>query len=482
MGAACSSCAATSDEEEERVTTSDAEVLLSPSRRRRSPWKAFFRNPSARVHPSIPVVLEPPVAAVVSFTHEGGAGGLGKENQDVGFTAQLSADVLVCGVFDGHGKKHGKTAAEAAAAAAQRFLLDHLAALIREPEQTLRRAFEYAHGAVRQALLQADPSLRPVGDGAAAYLLEWMEIDEDEVEEGGATHKWDAADGGTTATVAVVFEKRTLVVAAVGDGSALLFGLDGAGAPAHELLVAEHGPTNAAEFERISALRPQPGGPRFVYDCAAADDEIAIFGVGADGGRAVLDEAAQARADAADVPLKSARGERCTLVWIPEASLQLPEATTRHGDAAAGAAQSTTVEEQAMTMTRSLGDFYAHSWGVSCEAAVRTIDLDAFVGERGWQAPRLLLASDGVWDLYEYAELARRVSSDADAELQALGAALCEETRTRGAEYFGEAADNLTGVLVALDRLGTETEPRPGSLELNRAPRGASRVNRNCKL
>ena len=492
MGAACS-CAA-SEEEEERSATSDTQVLLSSAGRQRRPWRALFGGPSARVHPSSegsssgeggssggaggpshPVVLEPPTAAVVSFTHEGGAGGLGKENQDVSFTAQLSADVLVCAVFDGHGKRHGRVAARAAAAATEQYLRLHLAELIREPEQTLRRASEDAHGAVRKALLAADPSLRSVGEGSAAYLLEWMEIDEDDVEEGGPTHRWDAADGGTTATVAVIFERRTLVVAAVGDGSALLFGLDGGGAPAHELLLADHGPTNAAEYERISAmisaLHPPPlhvtGGPRFVYDCTEAEtfDEIGIFCVGADGG-AVLDEAAQARADAADVPLKSSRGDRCTLVWIPEtAGLPLPEAAELGG--AAGAAQSATIEEQAMTMTRSLGDFYAHSWGVSCEAEVRSVDLDALVGERGWRAPRLLLASDGVWDLYEYAELARRVCGGDDADLlQALGAAVCEETRARGAEYFDEAADNLTGVLVALDRLGAEAEPPPASLEL----------------
>ena len=466
MGASCS-CAGSEEEEEERSATSDTQKLLSQPGRRRSGWKAFSRSANTRVHPSDPVALEPPTKAVVSFTHEGGAGGLDKENQDAAFTAQLSADVLVCAAFDGHGKKRGRVAAQAAAAAAEQFLRLHLAELIREPEQTLRRAFEDAHGAVRKALLAADPGLRSVGEGASAFLLEWMEIDEDEVEEGGPTHRWDAADGGTTATVAVIFEARTLVVAAVGDSSALLFGLDGGGAPAHELLLADHGPTNAAEFERISALYPQPGGPRFVYDCPAADDEIAIFATGADG-VAVLDEAAQAKADAADVPLKSSRGDRCTLVWIPETpNLQLPEAAELGGSA--GASQSAAVEEQAMTMTRSLGDFYAHSWGVSCVAEVRTVDIEALVSERGWRAPRLLLASDGIWDLYEYNELARRVCSDDGCDLQAMGAALCEETRARGAEYFDEAADNLTGVLVALDRLGNRAEPPPASLELQGA-------------
>ena len=34
------------------------------------------------------------------------------------------------------------------------------------------------------------------------------------------------------------------------------------------------------------------------------------------------------------------------------------------------------------------------------------------------------------------------------AGLASLANALCEETRSKGAEYFDESADNLTGVLV----------------------------------
>ena len=81
----------------------DDDLLLATGKRSRSPPRRVFRR-SRRIQPS----LEPSPASVVSFTHEGGAGGLDKENQDVAFTAQLSADVLVCAVFDGHGKRRGR--------------------------------------------------------------------------------------------------------------------------------------------------------------------------------------------------------------------------------------------------------------------------------------------------------------------------------------------------------------------------------------
>lgn len=38
------------------------------------------------------------------FSHEGGEGGRGKENQDTWFTARPSPDVSLYAVFDGHGK------------------------------------------------------------------------------------------------------------------------------------------------------------------------------------------------------------------------------------------------------------------------------------------------------------------------------------------------------------------------------------------
>eukprot|EP00962_Isochrysis_galbana_P041780 scaffold15410_cov56-Isochrysis_galbana.AAC.1 len=40
----------------------------------------------------------------VGFSHEGGEGGVGKENQDTWFEVRPSRDLVAFGVFDGHGK------------------------------------------------------------------------------------------------------------------------------------------------------------------------------------------------------------------------------------------------------------------------------------------------------------------------------------------------------------------------------------------
>jgi serine/threonine protein phosphatase PrpC len=314
-----------------RTKTSDQQNLLPNgySSRRSKRGSLFRRTSTTRVAPT----LEVAATAMTSFTHEGGAGGLAKENQDAAFTAQLSPEVMVAAVFDGHGRKHGQLAARTAAAAVEAFLRRRLGELVQEPEHILRLAFADAHGAIRTAMLAgADAgTMCSVGGGdEEAFLLEWFEQedDEEEGEGGGLSHKWDAADGGTSATVAVLLHGATLVVAAVGDSSALLLARDTAGAPVHEAVVADHAPTNAAEYERMrrhQQEQPAMATCRWVYDCPAEDEEIAIFRAAAGGGGgAELDTEAEARADAADVALKNARGERCTVVWIPETEIELP--------------------------------------------------------------------------------------------------------------------------------------------------------------
>ena len=79
-----------------------------------------------------------PALPSVSFTHEGGAGGRGKENQDTFFVEQPSPDVTIFAVLDGHGKKYGRLAAQTAAGRMRAFLCAHHRWLLAEPDECLR--------------------------------------------------------------------------------------------------------------------------------------------------------------------------------------------------------------------------------------------------------------------------------------------------------------------------------------------------------
>ena len=156
---------------------------------------------------------------------------------------QPSAELAIFAVFDGHGKGHGKLAAATAAQVVREFLSEpgRQPAILLDPAEQLREAFALAHGAILEAIEAADPSTRRYAGRSGDFLLKWMDGDE-----GG--HKWDAVDGGTTATVALVLHGRTLVVGAVGDSSAVLIGRAAgghSGGVKTRLLIDEHAATNA---------------------------------------------------------------------------------------------------------------------------------------------------------------------------------------------------------------------------------------------
>ena len=105
----------------------------------------------------------------------------------------------------------------------------------------------------------------------------------------------------------------------------------------------------------------------------------------------------------------------------------------------AGAAQTSTVEEQMITMTRSLGDFYPHRYGVTWEPELRAMKLGS-VG-KSCCLPLLLLASDGIWDIWDFDEVSERLVAPARQtreQLEQRAAAFFEETRSKGCDYFGE--------------------------------------------
>ena len=100
-----------------------------------------------------------------------------------------------------------------------------------------------------------------------------------------------------------------------------------------------------------------------------------IFEEGGDG-RARVSTDAIKRADEAGVSVKTARGDLMSIILVPEESIDIDAtAASAAGAAATAAAGSITVGECAITMTRSVGDFYAHRYGVTAVPEVRRLRL-----------------------------------------------------------------------------------------------------------
>ena len=261
-----------------------------------------------------------------------------------------------------------------------------------------------------------------------------------------------------------------LVVANVGDSDAVLGGKLPDGSIGFEQLCANHTPTSADEFIRVAQLaqeRPpdwQPGV--FAYDIDG-NTLLEVFAV-SDAGEVDVDRDAEKEVEAQGVGFKNARGERPTAIFALETSEYC---------------------QYQLGVTRSLGDFYLQHFGVSWEPAVRRQPplpappdrqaparrartwtllrrplrrpppprpqvscIDLFDVASQLSQVTLVLASDGLWDLWQYKDVLQyslgKPPAKGTAEVLTPLQALVEATRSQGEELFGEQADNITAVVV----------------------------------
>ena len=375
-----------------------------------------------------PKPAAPPAAKAeyFEFTHKGGTGHGPKENQDAFFLAQIDERNAVFGVLDGHGHDHGRIAAQAGAARCKDFLLDNFDRITLETaESVMTECFKAAHDAVFMAIKRQGNGIFEDPDTPGVLV---QDVDDDEWPLG-----FDAADGGTTCSVGVLLDGRHLVYAAAGDSCSLL-GVPNAskGAARTIELIPEHSPTNQNDWE----LRLHKTGVHVVFDHAAMFDDqpaslLPVFTKDADGGWHIS-EATLARADELGCGLKTERGDRASVVMTPENGR---------------------FSQMMLGVTRSVGDFYHQRYGVTWQPEVVIKDLAAECAADKSKSALLIIASDGVWDHWEFDDSMQALC---DLEGMAVGKPITtrkrvmdffEDTRQRGEDAFGDGADNLTGIV-----------------------------------
>ena len=110
------------------------------------------------------------------------------------------------------------------------------------------------------------------------------------------------------------------------------------------------------------------------------------------------------------------------------------------------------LDPQSLAMTRSIGDLYMQSFGVTWEPEVIAIDLQEECTEL--EHLTLVIASDGLWDLYETEEVFDGVvdpSAPDGVQSTRRAAAFFEHSLGQGDELFGEHTDNITQVVIYLN-------------------------------
>ena len=355
-----------------------------------------------------------------SASHIGGSGkNRQKENQDACFVVR-GERTIVWGVLDGHGPDNGRLAAHAGARAFKAWFAEHDAELDSLPEETMLKAFRAAHDAIhRQIVRRYERQGEPLKPGSGGFLV---------ADDG------QPVDGGATATVVGLVQGHVLVVANVGDSDAVLGGKLPDGQVGFQQLAADHSPTSADEFVRVAKLVAERGEgwnpPVFAYTAGDDDEPLEIFAM-RDDGTVELDAESLQQLEACDAGFKTARGDRPTSIIAPE---------------------TVDYEPCQLGVTRSLGDFYMQHYGITWEPAVSCIDLNEVASQL--EHVTLVIASDGLWDLWEYKDvlqyhLSRPPPADSGAVLSPL-LELVESTRRQSEEFFGESADNITAVAVTV--------------------------------
>lgn len=434
--------------------------------------------------------------------------GGGGENQDECFVwSRPTEDLCVLCVLDGHGRDIGRIAAVAAKGRLLRFFEESFNELAADPVQTLIRAHDIVHNHIKATFKSEleNQGFQVMEDPQAPYLLKRRS----------SVQVWAHVPGGTTCSI-VALVGSTMYIANVGDSTgtlccnvpvlsrSMIDYIGDAGvedAAKHEAKVAEvnaellsdttesntiiitndHSPENIKEFHRLRDFKQRDGDPQqpallVVYDYPATDKIHCppVFEVLADGTHRIAGRPKY---------YKNVRKEWASLVNTPH--------TARFQDA--------------LAFTRSLGDLHLSTYGVTHMPEVQKIELDKVYaamdayaatantttattatadtttaatesemeiesssssssGKCGASVPPpmlcVVLATDGVWDNWEYADVTKfvldgtciKAVSDGADGAQRVALSLMQRNAHYAKKNFGRSADNATGIVMYLTR------------------------------
>jgi serine/threonine protein phosphatase PrpC len=328
-----------------------------------------------------------------------------------------SGRIIVAAIFDGHGGYNGLVASTTARDAIAAFVREEGKAFeawaVEEWKQRLVRFFDQCHSTIRERFLN-DRSQEGVGAAGGKRVVDEKGIVR--------TLNGDPVHGGSTATIVIVIRHddggATVVCANTGDSAALVMPR-GKGRP--EFLTVDHGPENADEFKRVSSLSDAqyPTKLMFVYDKANVFRKYECPPV----------FLANGTKDPVLVQNPWANGLHPTNVRYEPAVYAV---TPRH----------ISKDTTCIAMTRALGDFYAHQFGLTHVPSVQVKVLEPKV------AYTITVASDGIWDCWKYEDLMEfvnqkldRTNNDVEAVVEyALSESIQRAVTNFGAKHYDDAS------------------------------------------
>lgn len=314
--------------------------------------------------------------------------------------------VIVGSVFDGHGGINGRVASTCCIKLTQEFFEENYDSCIKWDDDTwqsqMNDFFTKMHNAVRDEFVKLEQARRVLSGQPC----------EDIVDKEGIVRKHTGfpVHGGTTGTICILLNlpnKRRAICANVGDSDCILLPCRTEDRQNFRHLSVDHGPDSTIEFKRIQDLK-LPVSLIFVYDKQGLKKHECP---------PVFDE--QGNKDPDYVKDPWGMGLRPTNVrYDPGVYAVTPQ----------GVGSDTTC----IAMTRSLGDLYAHQFGMTHLPSLTFQDLD--------QNEEYLVSvgSDGVWDCWKFQDFADFLHGClAKYDLENGTQAIIQHTMARAKACFG---------------------------------------------
>jgi len=314
--------------------------------------------------------------------------------------------VIVGCVYDGHGGINGRVASTCCVNLTREFFESNWGVILTwddaEWEKQMKDFFTTMHTSVRDEFVKLEQARRVLSNQPCENI----------VDSGGIVRKHTGfpVHGGTTGTICVLINqdsRRRCICANVGDSDCILLPANPSNRQRYKHLSVDHGPDSAEEFRRIQNLNLETS-LIFVYDkqglkkheCPCVFDENGIK-------------------DPDYVKDPWGMGLRPTNVRYDPGVY----AVTPHG-----VGEDTTC----IAMTRSLGDLYAHQFGMTHIPSVTFEELDCN------EEYVITVGSDGVWDCWKWADFADFLNGClAKYELHNGTEAIIQHTVARAKACFG---------------------------------------------
>jgi serine/threonine protein phosphatase PrpC len=378
-----------------------------------------------------------------------------RENQDELYEyANPERNIRVMAVFDGHGKPTGKMVAIACREYMKSMVenVNNQNRMEQDPIGFMTDCFEGAHIHVQEVLIAEYKSKGYEIMVNGAILKQWP-----------GSNCWENVTGGATQSM-VLIVKDKMYIANVGDSDVVMcssrpilkneiihYEVDTNGLLKEEKdeededatlqsytlkLTCDHSPENECEYKRMrkqapSVTKPNEAKMLFVYDDNAVNLKFnckQIFDVSQDG---VL-----TKCPSRVTYYKNIRKESSTYIVSP-------------------------TENHSLAFTRSIGDFALCECGLTCKPEIQSVDLNQVFNEDA-STVCVIVASDGVWDNWEYDKVGEfvmypncleQLTKVPETGAQNVTNSFMARNDYYAKQHFGGSGDNATAVLMYITKV-----------------------------